>query len=147
MAQSRNSSVGPVVNPPRFPESPGRFPPEPPGPWHTPEIPPLWGDLPPPPDINTQAPVDPWFGWTLQAPWQQRPPVGPPMPVRHPNARHPVTGAPIWVPELGDAPLPPSWNAQSLANGTHPITGAPNYVPDQPPTGWWQPGQRPPPRP
>ena len=104
----------------------------------TPDIPKLWGDLPAPPKINTQAPVDPWFGFTLDAPFPQRPPVGGPMPTRPPNSRNPVTGAPTWRPEEGTNSLPPSWNVQAAANGVHPITGAPNYTPERPPTGWWQ---------
>lgn len=134
MASRRDPSFG------RLPSQPSQ------GPISTPNIPPLWHE-PEPPIIRTQAPVDPWFGNTLDAPFQQRPPYGPPMPRRTPNGRHPVTGAPIWVPEFGDQPLPPSWNAQVQANGTHPITGAPNFVAQRPPTGWWQPDTRPPQRP
>jgi hypothetical protein len=137
-----NSYYGPVIHDPRFPVSPGRFPAEPPGPWHTPDIPPLWGAIPDPPVIRTTSPVDVWFGYPRD-PLPQRPPIGDPMMQRPPNSRHPVTGAPTWRPEFGDDPLPPSWNVQSAANGAHPITGAPTFVADRPPTGWWQPDQRP----
>jgi hypothetical protein len=44
---------------------------------------------------------------------------------------------------LGDQPLPPSWNIETVPNGVHPITGAPNYTPAQTPMGWWPPGNRP----
>ena len=93
----------------------------------TPVVPPLWGDLPDPPILNTEGPggtgVRP--ATRLRLPLPQRPPHGPPMFAVMPNDRM-FTGAPTWNPELpDDAPMPPSPRGPTAATGRHPITGAP----------------------
>lgn len=109
----------------------------------TPDVPSLWGWDPDPPIIRTRGPGGsgtrpPVRG---QPPFQQRPPLGGPLPEVTPNDRHPFTNAPIWNPDLpADAPMPPSSGGEQrpTANARSPITNAVVYFrPGQPiPPGW-----------
>jgi hypothetical protein len=95
-------------------------------PVSTPNAPPLWADPSAPPTVNT--------------PGHQLPPQLPqPWPRILPNARNPVTGAPIWDPELPPNGIPPAGMPQGTGPGLQ--TGLPIQprIPQQP---FWNPNIR-----
>lgn len=106
----------------------------------TPDMPPL-RPHPSPPVLNTQPPVDAWFGHSLDAPLPMPagawPGAGTSTRVQ-PTGRHPLTGAPVWQPgEPPLDPLPPFARHQTVANGRDPTTGAAVYFRSgEVPEGW-----------
>lgn len=111
-------------------------------PIRTPDIPGLWGWPPDPPILNTQLPVDAWFGHTLDARLANPPGAWPGAGTStrvQATSRHPLTGAPVW--ERGRPPLDPLRpfeRHQTVPNGRNPITNALLYFrPGQTiPPGW-----------